>query len=107
MGDDSHMIEDAWATRPAPEDPFVIRTALSGVADTDVDFLKKNAETDRVDRPVDITLHLGTLYHLPNPIRALQTTLENLVPGGWLALETHSYNNADDPSLCAWIRGRN
>jgi hypothetical protein len=54
-----------------------------------------------------VVLHFGTLYHLPNPLLSLQTTYDNLKPGGWLALETQTYDDPEDPGLCYFIHGHN
>src|SRR5262249_43836085 len=45
---------------------------LAETAGVDVDFREGDGETFRVEEPVDLVVHLGTLYHLPNPIRALR-----------------------------------
>jgi SAM-dependent methyltransferase len=67
-------------------------------------FELADATTFQDREPFDLVLHLGTLYHLPNPVLALETTAGNLRPGGWLALETQVYVGADQ-SLSKFIRG--
>ena len=49
-------------------------------------FLQDDAETFRDPEGFDLIIHFGTLYHLPDPVLALQTTLANLRPGGLLLL---------------------
>lgn len=52
-------------------------------------------------------LHFGTLYHLPNPVLSLQTTFDNLRPGGYLALETQVYDRPGDPNICYFMHMQN
>ncbi len=80
---------------------------LAGVAGVSPEFLMDSAETFSRPGKFDVVLHFGTLYHLPNPLLSLQTTLANLKPGGWLALETQSYDNPSDPELCHYMHGYN
>lgn len=80
---------------------------LADVAGVKAEFLLGNAETFSRPGAFDVVLHFGTLYHLPNPLLALKTTFDNLKPGGWLALETQTYDHPDDPNLCYFIQGHN
>lgn len=77
------------------------------LAGTNAQFISGSAETFSRPGEFDIVLHFGTLYHLPNPLLSLQTTFENLRPGGWLALETQVYESVDDPNLCYFMRNQN
>jgi len=67
-------------------------------------FELTDAATFRDEQLFDLVLHFGTLYHLPNPVLALETAAANLCPGGWLALETQVYVGADQ-SLSKFIHG--
>ncbi|MEM6933950.1 MAG: class I SAM-dependent methyltransferase, partial [Pseudomonadota bacterium] len=66
-------------------------TAMAGVAPK---FLIADAQ-EFTDEPFDVVLHLGTLYHLEEPVRSMRTAAANLKPGGWLFLETVGYNGTD------------
>jgi len=79
---------------------------MAGVQDR-CEFLLADAETFLRPGAYDVVLHFGTLYHLPNPLLALKTSCGNLKPGGWLALETQTYDNPDDPNLCSFIHMSN
>jgi 2-polyprenyl-3-methyl-5-hydroxy-6-metoxy-1,4-benzoquinol methylase len=59
---------------------------LGGVSS--VEFKLANAETYLEKGAFDLVVHFGTLYHLRNVIRALETASANLRAGGFLALET-------------------
>ena len=80
---------------------------LAGLAGVQPDFLLASAETFTRIMAFDVVLHFGTLYHLPNPLLSLQTTFGNLKPGGWLALETQTYDDPADPNLCYFMHGHN
>lgn len=54
-------------------------------------FQQGDAETFRDPAGFDLILHFGTLYHLRNPVRALETALANLRPGGLMLIETQLY----------------
>jgi SAM-dependent methyltransferase len=71
------------------------------------EFVLGSAETFSRPAAFDVVLHFGTLYHLPNPLLALKTTFDNLKPGGWLALETQTYDHPNDRNLCYFIHGHN
>lgn len=80
---------------------------LAEMAGVQAEFLLGDAETFSRPDAFDVVLHFGTLYHLPNPLLALRTTYANLKPGGWLALETQTYDHPDDPNLCYFIHMHN
>jgi 2-polyprenyl-3-methyl-5-hydroxy-6-metoxy-1,4-benzoquinol methylase len=69
-----------------------------------VHLIEADATTYRPPAPVDLVLHLGTLYHLPNPMLSIETTAANLRSGGLLALETQIYIGHDQ-SLSKFIHG--
>jgi 2-polyprenyl-3-methyl-5-hydroxy-6-metoxy-1,4-benzoquinol methylase len=66
-------------------------------------FTLASAETFSRPSSFHVALHFGTLYHLPNPFLSLQTTFANLKPGGYLALETQTYDNPADPNYCYFM----
>ena len=80
---------------------------LAGLAGADANFRLADAQTYKGAEPYDVVLHFGTLYHLQNPMLALQTAFENLKPGGWLALETQLYDNEADPNICYFMHMQN
>lgn len=88
-------------------DNIEVAKRISGLSGADVDVRIADAETFRTDDPCDLVLHLGTLYHLPNPYLALATASANLRPGGYLALETTAYIAGSDPHENLWINGFN
>jgi SAM-dependent methyltransferase len=75
----------------------------AGVSDR-VRFELADATTFGEAGTYDLVLHFGTLYHLPNPVLAIETTANNLRPGGWLALETQVYVGPDQ-RLSKFIHG--
>jgi SAM-dependent methyltransferase len=80
---------------------------LAEIAGVEAEFLLASAEEFLRPRTYDLILHFGTLYHLPNPARALEVAYANLRPGGWLALETHVYDDPAAPKLSYFLRGAN
>jgi 2-polyprenyl-3-methyl-5-hydroxy-6-metoxy-1,4-benzoquinol methylase len=69
------------------------------------EFLIENAETFVRINQYDLALHLGTLYHLANPIKSVENCFRSLKSGGWFALETICYRGSSDATLCKWIYG--
>jgi len=67
-------------------------------------FLVADAETYEEPEAYAVVLHFGTLYHLPNPIRALMSSFRSLQPGGWLALESACYVS-NEPMAAKMIHG--
>ena len=80
---------------------------LSSLTQVDTEFLIGSAETFSRPNQFDVVLHFGTLYHLPNPVLSLQTTFDNLRPGGYLALETQVYDHPQDPNICYFMHMQN
>lgn len=78
---------------------------LGGMLNVRAEFLLASAEEFERPGSFDLVLHLGTLYHLANPVRALERTFRSLADGGWFALETICYRGGDDGNICKWIRG--
>ncbi|HEY3645786.1 MAG TPA: class I SAM-dependent methyltransferase [Gammaproteobacteria bacterium] len=54
-------------------------------------FQQGDVESFRDPQGFDLILHFGTLYHLRNPVRALETAFANLRPGGLMLIETQLY----------------
>ena len=80
---------------------------LSKITNVDASYLKASAETYSRKNYFDVVLHFGTLYHLPNPLLSLETTYNNLKPGGYLALETQVYDHPLDKNLCYFMHMHN
>lgn len=80
---------------------------LAELAQVPAEFLLESAETFSRPAEFDVVLHFGTLYHLHNPVLALQLSFENLKPGGYLALETQVYDHPDDPNICYFMHMQN
>jgi SAM-dependent methyltransferase len=80
---------------------------LATVAGVDAEFEQADAEEFVREGEFALILHLGTLYHLPNPVRALSTAAANLTSGGTLVIETQVYDLPDDPNACAFLHDVN
>jgi tRNA (mo5U34)-methyltransferase len=80
---------------------------FSELAGVRAEFLISSAETFARPAAFDVILHLGTLYHLPNPVLSLENTFANLRPGGYLALETQVYDHPDDSNICYFMHMQN
>jgi 2-polyprenyl-3-methyl-5-hydroxy-6-metoxy-1,4-benzoquinol methylase len=80
---------------------------LAALAGATSEFELANAEMFTRPGEFDVVLHLGTLYHLPNPLLSLRRTFENLKPGGYLALETQVYDHPEDPNISYFMHGQN
>ena len=64
-----------------------------------------SAEEFERENSFGLILHLGTLYHLANPVRSLENCFRSLKKGGWFALETICYRGSEDKTVCKWING--
>ena len=71
-----------------------------------VEFLLADAESHVEPESFDTVVHFGTLYHLPNVVRALEAASNNLKTGGMLLLETQCYGK-DDVTSMRYVRGFN
>jgi SAM-dependent methyltransferase len=80
---------------------------LSSLAGVEAEFLIAHADSFVRTASFDVVAHFGTLYHLQNPLRSLQSAYETLKPGGYLALETQCYDDPDDERFCYFIHGLN
>ena len=69
-------------------------------------FKLENAETYLEPDGFDLVVHFGTLYHLRNPILALETASKNLKTGGYLALETQMHGEPGG-MIARYVRGFN
>jgi len=76
-------------------------TALAEIADVTPSASIHDAHDYDFD-PFDVILHLGTLYHLQDPVAAMRAAARNLRAGGRLYLETVVYVS-DDPMACKFI----
>jgi len=79
---------------------------IAKMSNVEAQFVIGNAEEYYKPEFFDLVLHLGTLYHLKNPIKSLENTAKSLKNGGWFALETLRFADSD-PYLCKWINGLN
>lgn len=68
------------------------------------EFIQADAGSYQADNEFDLILHLGTLYHLPDPVNALKCAAKSLKPGGRIYIETAVYNG-DNPNLCRFLHG--
>jgi SAM-dependent methyltransferase len=80
---------------------------LSSLAGVDAEFLIAHADSFVRPSSFDVVVHFGTLYHLQNPLRSLQSAFESLKPGGYLSLETQCYDHPEDERLCYFIHELN
>jgi 2-polyprenyl-3-methyl-5-hydroxy-6-metoxy-1,4-benzoquinol methylase len=80
---------------------------FAGLVDVDCQFELAHAESFIKPESFDLVIHFGTLYHLPNPLGGLRAAWENLRPGGWLCLETQTYDDPADERMCYWLHGLN
>lgn len=87
------------------ENHKTIAEEIAKMMAADVEFLLASAEEFERPDEFDLILHLGTLYHLPNPVRSIECCFRSLKPGGWFALETVCYRGSRDPSLSKWVYG--
>ncbi|MFW6093608.1 MAG: class I SAM-dependent methyltransferase [Pseudomonadota bacterium] len=85
---------------------LAVATALADKMGVEATFLMESAEEFVRPDAFDLALHLGTLYHLPNPLRSLELTCKSLRKGGWIVLETIKCSHSD-PAYCKWIWGFN
>jgi tRNA (mo5U34)-methyltransferase len=69
-------------------------------------FMMANAETYCEPDSFDLVVHFGTLYHLRNPILALETASRNLKIGGVMALETQCHGERGG-RIARYVRGFN
>lgn len=80
---------------------------LSKIANIKGEYLLGDAETFARPNNFDLILHFGTLYHLPNPLLSLHTSFTNLKSGGYLAIETQSYDHPEDQNYCYFMHMHN
>jgi 2-polyprenyl-3-methyl-5-hydroxy-6-metoxy-1,4-benzoquinol methylase len=90
-----------FSTTGVDIDPRHIEAArfLAGLAGTSSEFELASAETFSRPGEFDVVLHFDTLYHLRNSLLSLRRAFENLKPGGYLALETHVFEQPQDINL--------
>jgi 2-polyprenyl-3-methyl-5-hydroxy-6-metoxy-1,4-benzoquinol methylase len=80
---------------------------LARMLGLDAEFILESAETFERPGAFNLVLHLGTLYHLANPVMSIDKCVRSLKPGGWFTLETMCYRATDNPAACEWIYGLN
>ncbi len=87
-------------------DPKNIEKAnlIADLCGVDVEFQQGDAGTYLAEDEFDLILHLGTLYHLPDPIGALKCSAQSLKSGGRLYIETAIYNGEDEYA-CRYVYG--
>ena len=87
--------------------PNNLRVALrlAELARGDVSLSMGDAEDYLAPDSLDLALHLGTLYHLKNPVRSLENIGRSVRSGGWIALETVAYVGGTDGNECLWVYG--
>jgi 2-polyprenyl-3-methyl-5-hydroxy-6-metoxy-1,4-benzoquinol methylase len=83
----------------------VVADELAAMLQLKAELLLASAEEFERQNFFDVILHLGTLYHLANPVRSLERCFRSLKPGGWFALETICYRGSTDHAICKWIHG--
>ncbi len=71
-----------------------------------INFEIGNAETFVQTDYFDLVVHFGTLYHLRNVVKALESASHNLKIGGVFLLETQCYGEANS-MLSRYVRGFN
>lgn len=87
---------------------ITVSTMLAEAAGVTATFVHDSAETFSKPASFDLVMHFGTLYHLPNPLLALERAYENLKPGGHLALETQVYDHpSGDENICYFMHMQN
>jgi 2-polyprenyl-3-methyl-5-hydroxy-6-metoxy-1,4-benzoquinol methylase len=75
---------------------------LSGVEG--VDFVQGDANFFCQANTFDLSLHLGTLYHLRHPVLSLENCWNSLRDDGSLFLETQAFED-EDPLVCKCMLG--
>lgn len=69
-----------------------------------VDFVQGDAGTYCQPDEFDVILHLGTLYHLADPVGALKCSAMSLKSGGQIYIESAVYDGKDEYA-CRFIHG--
>ncbi len=77
---------------------------IADMCGVDVDFLQGDAGIYTNPGEYDVILHLGTLYHLPDPVGALKCSAINLKSGGQIYIESAVYE-VEDEHACRFIHG--
>jgi 2-polyprenyl-3-methyl-5-hydroxy-6-metoxy-1,4-benzoquinol methylase len=68
-----------------------------------IEYIDADASAWREQSGFDLILHLGTLDHLRHPLLALEHAAAMLKADGYLALETQTLVNEDDPFACRYV----
>ena len=77
---------------------------IADLCGAEVEFLQGDAGSFSQPGEYDVILHLGTLYHLADPVAALKCSATNLKAGGLIYIESAIYE-ADDEYACRFIHG--
>ncbi len=77
---------------------------IADMCGVSVDFILGDAGTYCQPDEFDLILHLGTLYHLPDPVGALKCSAMSLKSGGQIYIESAVYEGEDDYA-CRFIHG--
>lgn len=87
-------------------DPRNIEKAkmIAELCGVEVNLQQSDAGTYCSPDEYDLILHLGTLYHLPDPVGALKCSAMSLKSSGRLYIESAVYNGEDEYA-CRYIHG--
>lgn len=77
---------------------------LAGVCGVETEFEVADANTYCKPGEFDLILHLGTLYHLADPVGGLKSAARSLKPGGRIYIETTTYRGGDEYA-CRYMHG--
>jgi len=77
---------------------------IADLCSVDVDFVQGDAGKYCQPEEFDLILHLGTLYHLPDPVGALKCSAMSLKPGGRIYIESAVYHGKD-VYACRYMHG--
>jgi tRNA (mo5U34)-methyltransferase len=81
-------------------------TMIAKICGVNIDFKQADAGSYYQSNEFDVILHLGTLYHLPDPVGALKCATMSLKSKGRIYIESAVYEGQDDYA-CRFIHGYN
>ncbi len=90
----------------APRNLEIARYLLDLTGLDRIEYVEADASKWCEQDGFDLVLHLGTLDHLRHPFLALENAHAMLKPDGYLALETTTLANDDDPFACRFVGER-
>lgn len=89
-----------------PRHKAVADWIASAANQSNIEFRIESGEAFVSPNEFTAILHLGTLYHLRNPLLSIENCAKSLRTNGWLALETTAYVGPGcDDALSKWIYG--